>query len=137
MKTMCILISVFLAPLAGFSQSGPCNLSYTDGKWAITHSDTIAHQCSELHIASLPPLTLSPMPMNLFITAKGTYKLKKAPSLAIPEDYTLLVEDLLTGQYYNLNSPEPYVFNMNRAFNQTRFLLEPSKTPAKLATAGK
>ena len=137
MKTLYLFLSMFLTSLALQSQSGPCTLSYSDDKWTISHSGTEAHQCSELHIASLPPLNVISVPLNLFITVKGTYKLSKDPSLLIPEEYTVVVEDLLTGQYYNLNSSEPYVFNMNRGFNQTRFLLEPSKNPAKLATAGK
>lgn len=118
------------------STGATCVLSYTDNKWVIEHNDTAKHQCQAISIVSLPPMSQTNTPVNLFITAMGTYSLKKASELVIPDEYTVVVEDLLTGQYYNLKSQEPYTFKMNRGFGQTRFVLEISKSGSKVASTG-
>lgn len=114
-------------------QSAHCTLSYSNSQWTIAHSYSTHRQCSGLLIASLPSLSQASTPMDLFITVMGSYTLKKDPALQLPPDYSVVVEDLLTGRYYNLNSTEPYVFRMNMGFSQTRFLLEISKDAPKLA----
>lgn len=133
MKTIGTLFVMVLFTGIVSGQSAHCTLSYINNSWAIVHSDSTHRQCSELLIGSLPPLSQASTPMNLFITTMGSYSLKKDALLQLPGDYSVVVEDLLTGQYYNLNSPEPYVFKMNRGFGQTRFLMEISKNPVKLA----
>jgi len=122
---------------AGKQAATSCLLTFENGEWAIEHSDTLRHHCQTIAVASLPAMNQANTPMNLFINTMGTYSLKKAPALVIGDDYTIVVEDLLTGQYYNLKSDEPYTFKMNRGFNQTRFVLEISKSAAKVASAGK
>ncbi len=124
-----------LDPKKGPASAAACILTYADNQWAIEHNDTAHHQCQTIAIASLPAMNQASTPMNLFITTMGTYSLKKDPKLVIAEEYNIVVEDLLTGQYYNLKSQEPYTFKMNRGFGQTRFMLEISKTNAKVVSA--
>jgi len=114
-----------------------CLLSYEVGEWTIDHSDTGKHKCQTFVIAELPPMSQANTPMNLFITTMGTYSLKKAPGLIISDEYSVAVEDLLTGQYYNLKTQEAYTFKMNRGFNQTRFVLEISKSNSKVVSTSK
>jgi hypothetical protein len=148
MKTITTLILIMLTCLGIKGQTAPdagkpqpagsvCQLKYAGTEWHIEHSDTARHQCQTIALAELPPMSQANTPMNLFINKMGTYSLKKSPELLISDEYSIVVEDLLTGQYYNLKSPEPYTFKMNRGFNQSRFILEISKSGSKVASAGK
>ncbi|MES2679673.1 MAG: hypothetical protein V4635_07305, partial [Bacteroidota bacterium] len=123
MKTIATLILITLtcfgikgqtAPEPAKTQpSGPvCTLKYAGTEWSIEHSDTAGHQCQTIAIAELPPMSQANTPMNLFINKMGSYSLKRAPELVIPDEYTIVIEDLLTGQYYNLKTQEPYTFKM-------------------------
>ncbi len=134
MRTIAILIFLIWASLDFKGQTvldavkqqseGACVLNYTDAGWTMEYNDPSKQLCPTIAIASLPAMSQANTPLNLFITVAGTYTLKKDADLAIPDDYTVVVEDLLTGQYYNLKTQESYTFKMNRGFNQTLFVLE-------------
>ncbi len=117
--------------------NAPCALMYTGDKWTVAHSDTAHHQCSVLVIKSLPPHSKISTVMNPFISMRGSYTLKKDPSLVIPDDCTVILEDMLTGQYFNLKTQDSYVFNITRGFNQPRFSIEVSQGISKSAVGAK
>jgi len=105
-----------------------CVVNYADGKWIITHNETTGdHQCDDLVIKSLPTLQQGNTPLELNMEYQGFYTIKKDPSLMLTDDYHVLIQDVLTGEFYNLNSTEAYPFKINKATNDTRFRMEIKK----------
>lgn len=68
-----------------------------------------------LTIESLPELSDPKAELSLELTAKGIYTFRKAESLVIPENYSLVIEDLATGNVFDLSSSEQHAFSINRA----------------------
>lgn len=134
MKTISIIILViftqgFMLAQKHSSQENNqvirCHMEYADGKWITTHSEVSEdHQCEELVILNLPPMSQKSTPVTLDLVYKGYYFIKRDQSLKIPAEYHIVIKDLLNGEHYNLNSNEPYPFIVNKAAHQSRFVLE-------------
>jgi hypothetical protein len=140
MKTIITILLIIFCQGFMFSQAivnqvsktnASCTLNYSDEKWIVTHKDPAPHVCKEILIKSVPPVSKAYTPIDMTMSVKGFYTFKKDPSLAISEDYTVVIEDLLTGKYFNMNTKEGYTYSINRGTAEKRFVLEISKNTGK------
>jgi len=132
MKTIGILFFFFsiLGLQSQTSQHKHCSLDFKGSQWVLSHHDSVHQNCNAIYIKSVPPVSIAYTPIDLTMTVKGIYSIKKDPSLELDGDYDVVVEDLLTGQYYDLSSPETYTFRVNRVADR-RFVLEINKKSLK------
>ncbi len=114
------------------SGSEHCSVTFSGDKWIVSHHESVNHKCNEIVIKNLPPVTKVSTPIDLNINTKGFYTLKKDPSVQISDEYSIGIEDGLTGQYYNLGTQDGYTFSVNRASRDIRFVMEIKKNNLKL-----
>jgi hypothetical protein len=119
MKTIATLIAFFGIPFLTFSQitnSNPnnCSIVYSEDMKAYYYADSASMKCEEILLQNLPPLSQSTTLLKLNFVTKGSYTLKKAQGLIVPDGYNVLIEDQLTGQNFDLKSQDSYSFSFNR-----------------------
>lgn len=133
MKSICLtlLFGLSVSFMSGqtrknvVSETNQCVMHYNDNKWTTVHcGDTTDHQCEELVIGKLPPMSQKSIPIVLDIDYKGDYSIQKDQLLQIPEEYRVLLKDVVTGEYYNLDSSEPCVFSLKKSSHRSRFVME-------------
>ncbi|MES2681119.1 MAG: hypothetical protein V4635_14595 [Bacteroidota bacterium] len=142
MKTISTIFLIILTQSVAFSQGtvnpdsnsgidSRCTLNYSNEKWIITHKDPSPHVCTDMVIKSIPPASKAYTPIDLTNTIKGIYTFKKDSSLTISDEYNVVIEDLLTGKYFNMNTEQGYTYSVNRASGEKRFVVEISKNTVK------
>jgi hypothetical protein len=60
---------------------------------------------------------------------KGSFTFKKHPSLALPEFYTVVIKDTVTGAQFDLKDSDSYSFEVKKVVPE-RFLLQMKKAKA-------
>ena len=134
MKTIVVLILLILAAvdiyipgaslakhLSARQEPVPCSIVYSEDEEGMIYEDTLQTQCQLVEIRSLPPMMEGDVPVKVkFI--KGHYSLKRSLSIAVDDSFKVVIEDLLTGQIYDLKSATPYSFNVNRTIPD-RFIM--------------
>jgi len=78
-------------------------------------------------IQSLPTPDEDATELNFDLEKKGTYTFKLDPSVVVPEDYTLILQDKGTGNTFDPQSKEHHSFSINRSVNKS-FLISMKKT---------
>jgi hypothetical protein len=135
MKTICLSILFVLTTSLVSGQTNKknndesvptqCVMHYSDDKWTTLHcGDTTDHQCEDLVIRNLPPMSQKTTPVLLDIDYKGDYGILKDQSLQIPGEYVVMIKDVLNGESYNLDSSEPHFFSIKKPSQLSRFVLE-------------
>ena len=118
MKTIFILILINLIQSTNFAQTKSsiktCAPIYaTDGK-NLVFTSSLSNPCYTILIDNLP-LSQSSTILELNLSVKGSYTFKKSEALVIPPNYMVVLEDLYTGNSFNLGSPEKHSFSIGRA----------------------
>lgn len=78
--------------------------------------------CREITITNLPPQTNSVSVFNIDFSMTGSYTFKIDSTLEIYPDKDVYVEDMLTGQVFDLKTSSSYSFKVNRPIPD-RFVL--------------
>jgi hypothetical protein len=143
MKTIIVLILLLLTAadlyipqdsllrsLAGLPQSDKCSIIYSEEEDGYTYEERDRTGCTFLEITSLPPLMEGDVPVKISFT-KGSYSLKRSLSVGLDVGYKFILEDMLTGQMYDLKSETPYSFNVSRTIPD-RFVMHVSKDSGKI-----
>jgi hypothetical protein len=111
---------------------GSAVMIYSTERQACVLEDT-SHSTtpSEVLIKDLPPLTKKTTPVMIRFT-KGSYTFKTDPSLILPHDSRVYLEDLLTGKEFDLIPGTSYSFNVSRMIPD-RFVLNIRKQELKFS----
>lgn len=127
MKTAICIVLVSLMPALLTAQSNhfvekKCVLVYSEDEEALVYKDSTLQYHNEILIGSLPGDAGDPIPVYLNPYVKGQYTFKKHPSLQLPEYYTVVIKDKLTGEAFDLKISDSYTFNVNKV-TPDRFVL--------------
>lgn len=140
MKTIITLIFITLLQslLSGQTEQAAPEVKssvmvYSEDMEALIYKDEESHFGKEIIIESLPDYSEIMIPVHISQMTKGFYTFKKDPKLVIPEFYSAVIEDNLTGSLFDLKSSDSYSFSINRSIPD-RFVLRISKAKATLAS---
>lgn len=104
---------------------------YSEEDEALVYKNGSAHHGREILIETLPGFGNDPVPVDIDQNANGSYTFKKHPSLQLPEYYTVIITDSLTGNQFDLKKSDSYTFDVAKAMPE-RFALEMRKTKTEL-----
>jgi hypothetical protein len=108
------------------------SLVYSEEDEALVYKDDgTDHSGHEIVIESLPGFDETHIPVIIAQKLKGSFTFKKHPKLELPEYYTVVIEDNLTGQLFDLKAADSYTFSINRSIPD-RFVLHITKKKATL-----
>jgi hypothetical protein len=141
MRTIIVLGFTFCIRLIAFPQTNAvqnnspantntlhtCAIIYSPNNGSLIFKAYSANPCLEIIIESLPPLSQASTEFFLELFEKGSYSFKATKGLAIPGNYTVVIEDIQTGNVFDLRSSEPHSFSLNRAMTK-RFVMKINKT---------
>jgi hypothetical protein len=96
-------------PVAGAGNSKSSVMVYSQDEDALVTKAPSQHN-EEILIESLPYFETLSIPVFLSENAKGPCTFKKHPSLLLPEHYSVIIEDKLTGGRFDLKSSDTYSF---------------------------
>jgi hypothetical protein len=142
MKTLIVLICLFLGYFAGTSQNNeqlsfaginaanPCAAIYSEQEEGIVYEDP-NKTTTDIVIQSIPPAGGLGTPVKI-VFIKGTYTFYKGPGIEIPGDCHAYIEDQLTGQNFDLSTGLSYTFKVSRTIPD-RFVLHVDKNPKLIA----
>lgn len=142
MKTISTLLCALFLHTMSWSQvnlnqpglkTSACEVVYSANATGMVYSNQSAGTCTDLKITSLPNMEDGRVPVRLAFT-KGTYTLQKGEGLLIPDNIQVEVEDLLTGQIFDLKDGNPYTFNVNRNMGD-RFMIYFKKQDPRLTAS--
>jgi hypothetical protein len=126
MKAVFYLILMSLAPVFIAAQAGPsakkCGMIYSEEEEALVYKDTAAQYNEEIIIESIPSFAGEPIPVYINPNVQGQHTFKKHPSLSLPEYYSVVIKDTVTGNSFDLKSSDSYTFSVNRV-TPDRFVL--------------
>jgi hypothetical protein len=141
MKTIATLIFIACIQNATFAQAsqtakaGAENnkssvMIYSADEDAIVYKNA-SQNGKEIIIESLPGFGQEAIPVDVSQNVKGSYTFKKDPALLLPEYYSVVIEDTLTGKSFDLKAADSYTFDVSRATPE-RFVLKMSKSKTTL-----
>jgi len=104
---------------------------YSEEDEAMVYKNDSQINSGEIIIESLPGFGLEPVPVEVSQNEKGSYTFKKHPSLIVPEYYTVVITDSLTGKQFNLKAVDSFTFDVAKA-TPDRFVLQMTKTKYSL-----
>jgi hypothetical protein len=129
MKTLLTTLLLVLAQsvivaqdLASADESESYAIIYSEDEEALVYKDTSDTQGKDIVIESIPGFDKVSIPVVISQNKKGSYTFKKHPTLFLPEYYSVVIEDNLTGNVFDLQSADSYSFSVNRAMPD-RFVL--------------
>lgn len=107
--------TIFFSALFLALQLNSVSQTTSDQTASVNKPEALQQARYSLIIETLPALSDPKAELSLELTAKGIYTFRKAESLVIPENYSLIIEDLATGNVFDLSSSERHAFSVNRA----------------------
>ena len=90
-----------------------CTVDYSDESEALQPLEAAPVKSREIMIVGLPPFTHASIPVNLEFGMTGAFTFKKDPSLDVNSSFDLYIEDMLTGQIFNLKTNNSYSFKVS------------------------
>lgn len=109
---------------------------YSEEEEAIIYKNETGANSKDILIESLPGYGREDIPVEVNQDEKGNFTFKKAPSLLIPEFYTVVIKDTLTGEQFDLKRADSYSFEVKKVVPE-RFLLQVKKAKSNQLTAMK
>lgn len=138
MKTIITLILIGLLQGMTFAQTqsaaaGSKNsvMVYSQDEDALVCKSNEKQKGEEILIESLPYFETLSIPVYVSEDLKGSCTFKKDPSLLLPEHYTVVIEDRLTGGRFDLKSADTYTFHAYQNMPE-RFVLQIDKQKTTL-----
>lgn len=110
----------------------PCTLVFSEDEQALVYRNESIHG-QDIFIESLPEYGEEAIPVEIAQNEKGSYTFKKHPSLNIPEFYSVVITDKVTGARFDLKAADSYTFDINKATPE-RFMLSMSKIKTKMTS---
>lgn len=104
---------------------------YSEEDEAIVYKSGSHLNGKEILIESLPGFGNDPIPVEVNPSENGSYTFKKHPSLVLPEYYTVIITDSLTGKQFDLKNSDSYTFDVSKSMPE-RFVLEMRKMKTDL-----
>jgi hypothetical protein len=135
--TICfMMLSALMGAQRGHSETNQAlqkeNLMvYSEEEDAMIHKDQMARDSKDIIIQSLPGYGEGPVPVYVNDNIKGTYTLKKHPTLYLPEFYSVVIEDTLTGRKFDLKTSDSFSFDVTGPVSD-RFVLYITKSKTTL-----
>lgn len=139
MKTIFAILFIAMAAAGAQAQNAalPAGLDrlksvmvYSEAEEAIVYK-TANNNSKEILIESLPGYGSDDIPVEVNQDEKGSFTLKKHPSLLLPEFYTVVIKDTVTGEQFDLKDSDSYSFEVKKVVPE-RFLLQMKKTKSSL-----
>ncbi|WP_317898507.1 hypothetical protein [Aurantibacillus circumpalustris] len=106
-------------------------LVYSEEYEALVYKSSPNNSDSEIMIESLPGYGNEPIPVEINQNKKGSYTFTKHPSLMLPEYYSVVIMDSLTGKTFDLKTTDSYTFDVSKDIPE-RFVLQMAKTKTNL-----
>ena len=106
-------------------------LVYSEEDEALVYKNNPQSNDNEIVIESLPGYGQDPIPVEINQNKKGSYTFTKHPSLILPEYYSVVILDSLTGKTFDLKETDSYTFDIAKATPE-RFMLQMAKTKTTL-----
>lgn len=106
-------------------------LFYSQEEDALVLKDTNFTHSEVIVIESLPYFDKLTIPVYIDQQTKGTYSFKKHASLELPEYYSVIIVDRLTGQSFDLKTQDSYTFQVTKDIPE-RFELKIDKIKTTL-----
>lgn len=143
MKTVATLLFFGILFHSGLSQTGRDKsinssgglknnvLFYSQEEDALIIKDTGYVHSELIVIESLPYSEKLTIPVYVDQHIKGTYSFTKHPALQLPEYYTVVITDNLTGKKFDLRNEDSYTFEVNKD-EPERFVLQIDKIKTTL-----
>jgi hypothetical protein len=99
-----------------------CFVEYSEELKSFVPEQSSKISCREITIKNLPPQTNSVSVFSVDFGMTGSYTFKIDPTIEIYPDKDVYVEDMLTGQVFDLKTSSSYSFKVNRPIPD-RFVL--------------
>ena len=134
MKQLITLI-IFLVVQHVFSQTTPVSntTSLCESVTPLIESNVPQRHFSQprfqIVIENLPSTTGESSEFSYDLQSKGVYTFSLSPDVSIPDNYTLILKDVSTGNIFDLQSVEKHSFSVNRNMTK-RFTIQLHKTPS-------
>jgi len=122
---------------AGVSQTKIGYILSSEGSEVVKGKFTPSDQTKNIVITRLPAVTLALTSVNIDLNMLGSFTFQGAPSLMIPNNCEVFIEDKLTGKMFNLKTPEAYTFNVVQHI-ENRFIMHilDKTSPGTLVSGG-
>ncbi len=117
---------------AGKTATDKTVLIYSEEDEALVYKNT-SKTSKEIIIESLPGFGFEPVPVEISLNENGSYTFKKSASLILPEYYTVVITDSLTGEKFDLKTSDSYSFDVAKATPE-RFALQMTKIKTRITT---
>ena len=104
---------------------------YSEEDEAMIYKNESQANSKEILIETLPGFGFDPVPVEISLNENGSYTFKKHPALVLPEYYTVVISDSVTGKKFDLNSADSYTFDVAKA-TPDRFVLQMQKMKTNL-----
>ena len=106
-------------------------LVYSEEDEALIYKNELHTQGKEILIESLPEYGKAAIPVIVRQDENGSFTFKKHPNLLLPEFYTVIIEDTLTGEQFDLKNADSYSFVVSKMVPE-RFMLQMTKMKSNL-----
>ena len=139
MKTLITVILIGLLQGMSFAQSNNAvsaaskksAMVYSQDDDALVYKNNEKQRGDEIMIESLPYFETLSIPVYVSEDLKGSVTFKKDPSLLLPEHFTVVIEDKLTGGRFDLKAADTYTFHAYQNMPE-RFVLQIDKQKTSL-----
>jgi len=118
---------------AGKATGDKTVLVYSEEDEALVYKNNSQNNTKEIIIESLPGYGFDPVPVEISLNENGSYTFKKSASLVLPEYYTVVITDSVTGENFDLKTSDSYSFDVAKATPE-RFALQMTKIKTRLTT---